>query len=384
MPGDLSRVLRLVLDSNRSFRPSSETSAGIRMIRPLLVLFMMLAHVYALDSIRVLTNTLPLNFENWLTVFLEQVLAKTGVPLLSLISGYLAVYSFHRYGYFDLLARKARRLILPMVWANLAFILLITYPGQAENPQLRSDLSIYPFDLYGWFQAIFAFYKLPANQPLFFLKDLFTCFLLLPLLVWIARLRYLNILVIPWMAWKCIYLETAFIFPVYPIWFFRFDIVFAFYLGILLFLNSKELLIEHRAVRVFWMAMYAIVGAAVAMFYVVHAKQEQTVVFLWLDFTVKVVSVLGCISIMTILVERPGSIGRFLTWLSPYSYSMFLVHAIIFDFYHRLYIKWFGWPEFFGTTGIAYLVVLFIVAVFLAVLMKMAWRNVISWAPARV
>ena len=84
-------MIRLLAETDHSFIPQPDTSAAIRVIRPLLILFMMLAHVYALDSARILASVMPLNFENWFTVYLKSVLAKTGVPLLSLISGYLAL-----------------------------------------------------------------------------------------------------------------------------------------------------------------------------------------------------------------------------------------------------------------------------------------------------
>lgn len=373
----------LMTQLDSTFRPSEKTSSAIRTIRPLLILFMMLAHIYALDSNGILNNALPLNFDNWFTVYLESALAKTGVPLLSLISGYLAVLSLQKFGYFGLLRRKVVRLVWPLFWGNLIFILLITYPVQAVDPNYRADLSVYPFDPYGWFQATFAFYKLPANQPLFFLKDLFTCFLLMPLLVWVARIRYVNLVVIVWMAWKCIYLDTAFIFQVFPLWFFRFDIVFAFYLGILLFINSKDLWIRSRALRGVSLVLFPIAGAAASVLYVIYARQDQTTLFLWADFLVKVSSVVGCISLMNLLSKGPNPVSRFLNWLSPYSYSMFLTHAITFNFYHRAFIDWFGWPEFFRVSGMLYIVFLMIFAVAVAVLCRMAWQKIINRAPVR-
>lgn len=367
-----------------NYVPSGDTSAAITLIRPLLIFFMMLAHLFILDSEGVLNRALPLTLDNWLTVFLKSILSKSGVPLLSLISGYLAVYSLRNYGYFRLLLNKARRLLWPLVWANLLFILLITWPTQAANPAERPDLAIHPFNLYGWFQATFAFYKLPANQPLFFLKDLFTCFLLLPLLLAAARVRYLNFLVLVWMAYKCIYLKSVFILPVYPTWFFRFDIVFAFYTGMLLFLHGKSLVIASRKLNFALVGGFAAVCCAVGAIYVLLPKAEHNVLFLWLDFTVKVVSVFGSIALMSLLHANPGPFSRLLRYLSPYAYSMFLTHAFSFTFYHRLFLRHFGQPDFFGWSGSLYIVGIFAVAIALAVGLRMAWgrlsTRVSSWA----
>jgi succinoglycan biosynthesis protein ExoH len=317
-------------------------------------------------------------------VFLKSILSKSGVPLLSLISGYLAVHSLRNYGYFRLLLNKTRRLLWPLVWANLLFILLITWPTQAANPGERPDLAIHPFNFYGWFQATFAFYKLPANQPLFFLKDLFTCFLLLPLLLAVARIRYLNLLVLVWMAYKCIYLKSVFILPIYPTWFFRFDIVFAFYAGMLLFLHGKPLVIARRKLNFALVGGFAAVCCGVGAIYVLLAKAEHIVLFLWLDFAVKVVSVFGSIALMSLLHANPGPFPRLLRFLSPYAYSMFLTHAFSFTFYHRLFLRYFGQPEFFGWSGSIYILGILAVAISLAVGLRMAWGRLLtrasSWA----
>jgi succinoglycan biosynthesis protein ExoH len=361
-----------------NYLPSRETSAAITLVRPLLIFFMMLAHLFALNNVAVMNGDLPLTLDNWLTVFLKSILSKSGVPLLSLISGYLAVYSLRKYGYFRLLLKKARRLLWPLVWANLLFILLITWPAQAANPAERPDLAIHPFNFYGWFQATFAFYKLPANQPLFFLKDLFTCFLLLPLLLALARIRYLNFLVLAWWAYKCIYLQSVFILPIYPTWFFRFDIVFAFYCGILLFLHGKPLVIANRALNFALVGGFAAVCCAVGAVYVLLPGPDHNTLFLWLDFTVKVVSVFGSVALMSLLHARQGAFSRLLRYLSPYAYSLFLTHAFSFHFYHRLFLRFFGGPEFFGWSGILYIVGIFAVATVLAVVMRIAWEWLFS------
>lgn len=357
----------------------AHTSRAIVLIRPLLILFMMLAHLGALNNAVVMREALPLTFDNWFAVFLKSALAKSGVPLLSLISGYLAVYSLHKYGYLRILWRKAGRLVWPLVWANLLFIILIIYPAQAADPSYRSDLEIYPFDPMGWFRATFAFYRLPANQPLFFLKDLYTCFLLIPLLVAVARIRYLNVLVAVWMAWKCIYLQTAFLVPVYPVWFLRFDIVFAFYVGIMLYLNTGSLVIESRRLNLALAITFPLACGLAAAGYVVLAKEEHTTLFLWLDFIVKLISVVGCIGLMSLLVARDTVISRALARLSPYAYTLFLTHAFFFTWFDMAWQRYLGHPDFFGPGGLAYLLLIYLTAVVAAVLLRLAWTGFAGW-----
>ena len=367
-------------DLPQAFVPSKQTSAAIRMIRPLLVLFITFAHFSILDDLSRMNSAAALDFENWLMVFLKSGLAKSGVPLLSLISGYLAVVSLERYGYLKVLLRKARRLVWPLFWSNLLFLILITYPDQAQDPNVRPDLKIYPFNLMGWFQATFAYYKMPANEPLYFLKDLFTCFLLAPLLLVVARVRYLNVAVIAWMAYKCIYLQSAFFFEVYPLWFMRFDIVFAFYVGILLNFWKKDLVIESLKVNLGLVLLFLAAASLGSAAYVVLAKPEHLTFFLWSDFIVKVCSVLGCIAIMSLLVSHQGRLSRLLDRWSPFAYTLFLTHVFAFTFFTRAYLHYFSVPDFFRLSGILYLVLMLVTAVTASIALKMLW----SWSVTKV
>jgi hypothetical protein len=105
---------------------------------------------------------------------------------------------------------------------------------------------------------------------------------------------------------------------------------------------------------------------------------DHNTLFLWLDFTVKVVSVFGSVALMSLLHARQGAFSRLLRYLSPYAYSLFLTHAFSFHFYHRLFLRFFGGPEFFGWSGILYIVGIFAVATVLAVVMRIAWEWLFS------
>jgi len=371
------------IDWKQGFVPASDTSAAIRMIRPLLILFITFAHLFMLDHISRMNIAAELNFDNWLMVFLKACLAKSGVPLLSLISGYLAVVSLERYGYGKVVLKKAVRLVWPLFWSNLLFIILITYPGQAQDPNFRPDLQIYPFNLLGWFQATFAFYRLPANEPLYFLKDLYTCFLLLPLLLVVSRIRYLNVAVIAWMAYKCIYLKTDFFIEIFPLWFFRFDIVFAFYVGILLNTWQKNLVIENRNISKGLLVLFLSVAGLASVAYVVLAMPEHPDFFLWTDFVVKVSGVAGCIGIMSLLTSRQGWLSRGLSRLSPFAYTLFLTHVFSFTFFTRAYLHFFPVPEFFRFSGCMYIILMLLTAITVSIVLKTAWEGLVAKVRSR-
>lgn len=366
------------LDLTRGFSPSAQTSTAIRVVRPLLIILMSFAHIGILDQVSRINTAATLDFTNWMIVFLKACLAKSGVPLLSLISGYLSVVTLEKYGYFKVLLRKARRLVWPLFWSNLLFIVLITYPAQALDPSVRPDLDIYPFNAMGWFQATFAYYKIPANEPLYFLKDLYTCFLLLPLLVLVARVKFLNVAVIVWMAYKCIYLQSALFFEVFPLWFLRFDIVFAFYIGILLFYWKKNLFIDNRNLSIGLAVLFPLTSGLASAMYVVLARPEHLTLFLWTDFFVKLCSVLGCIAIMSLLVLNAGKLTRALTWLSPFSYTLFLTHLFSFTFFNKAYLDLFSAPEFFRLSGVLYLVSILATAILVSIVLKAVWSGLVK------
>jgi hypothetical protein len=372
------------IERAQGFVPTKQTSSAIRMIRPLLILFMTFAHFSILDDLGKINSAATLDFDNWLMVFLKSGLAKSGMPLLSLISGYLAVVSLERYGYGQVLLRKAKRLVWPLFWSNLLFIILITYPAQALDPNVRPDLQIYPFKLLGWFQATFAFYRIPANEPLYFLKDLYTCFLLLPLLLVVARVRYLNVAVIVWMAYKCIYLQSAFFFEIFPLWFMRFDIVFAFYVGILLNFWKKDLVIENLRVNLGLVMLFFTAASLASVAYVVLVKSEHLSFFLWSDFFVKVCGVAGCIAIMSLLVCHQGRLSRLLNRLSPFAYTLFLTHLFSFTFFKGFYLGHFPTPDFFGFSGILFIVLMLMTAVLVSIVLQTVWYRIVAMAGARV
>jgi len=112
--------------------------------------------------------------------------------------------------------------------------------------------------------------------------------------------------------------------------------------------------------------------------YVVLAKPEHIELFLWLDFLVKLCSVLGCIAIMSLLAMNPGRVARFLEWLSPYAYTLFLTHLLVFTFFTRAWRSLAGEPDFFGFSGVAYILVMLFTAVTAAIVLKKGWGGMIT------
>jgi len=68
-----------------------------------------------------------IDFTAWnvLRLTLTAVMSPIGMPLLSVISGFLVVSFFKKYGFNGLLKKKVARIIVPMVVWNFTFATLI-------------------------------------------------------------------------------------------------------------------------------------------------------------------------------------------------------------------------------------------------------------------
>jgi len=130
---------------------------------------------------------------DWLRVFLGDSLFRIGVPCLSAISGYLL---FRRglsgFRYQSVVRSKLDTVVLPFLQWNLTLLLLILVMQLAQV-----GIGYFP-DFWNSGAAEFANSAIalqgyPINLPLYFLRDLFVCILLSPLLAaLVARAPWLT------------------------------------------------------------------------------------------------------------------------------------------------------------------------------------------------
>lgn len=124
---------------------------------------------------------------DWLRVFLGDALFRIGVPCLSAISGYLL---FRRgmsgFDYPATIRSKSKTVLLPfLLWngALFAVVLLVQLfdVGVGYFPDLWNAS---PREIISHGTAL---EELPVNVPLYFLRDLFVCILLSPVLAFLMR-----------------------------------------------------------------------------------------------------------------------------------------------------------------------------------------------------
>ncbi len=125
-------------------------------------------------------DALPPEAHRWpgvIKLFFDYGPLRAGVPVLSMISGYLLFLRPYP-SYATLVRRKIGTLLVPFLAWNGAVVLLHALRGQNDLASLAGPAT----DLGAWLAALGSFLDAPPNYPTYFLIDLFVLALLSPLL----------------------------------------------------------------------------------------------------------------------------------------------------------------------------------------------------------
>lgn len=152
------------------------TSARIEILRILLIVAIIFVHIPFDDETSPYRD--DAHWANWFVLLIRDGFGRLGVPLLSIISGYLAATSKHVY--LELWRRKVKTLLIPFLMFNISVATFVAVL------QLNGAGTFWPWFVDGgalaWANAFFSVTDRPVNEPLYFLRDLFLCFLFLPVL----------------------------------------------------------------------------------------------------------------------------------------------------------------------------------------------------------
>lgn len=146
-----------------------QLSECISLARVLCILLLVYAHAQPYSS-GVPTTLLS---QEGVIYFLRLLLGQGSVPLLSVVSGYLLAKSMSARSFSDELKNKLYSLIVPLVLWNLIYIFKEFLEAGLAGIPAASD----------WPNAVLAISAAPAMMPLYFLRDVFVCFLMSPLLL---------------------------------------------------------------------------------------------------------------------------------------------------------------------------------------------------------
>lgn len=159
---------------------SPATSDAIRVAR-VLALFLM-SYVHVRPGAAVLTADAFDGAGDVVESVLFNVLSRGAVPLLSIVSAVLVHQTLNRKGVGDFIADKARTLLVPMVFWNAVMLAMVFAFYGATG-----DARLLPEGWLGHVNALFALTDRPINTPLAFLRDVFVCAALSPLILGVLK-----------------------------------------------------------------------------------------------------------------------------------------------------------------------------------------------------
>lgn len=155
---------------------SRSTSLRISIARVLCIVLVTFVHVQPGIAENVYTQ--PVDSFGLVYFLLTRVIGLSSVSLLGIVSGLLIAGSLTK-GALSTITSKVRSLVVPLIaWNVVMFVLIIIYAQLSGNWEKLPEAS--PL---GIANAFLALREWPLVVPLWFLRDLFVCSLLAPLLV---------------------------------------------------------------------------------------------------------------------------------------------------------------------------------------------------------
>lgn len=286
---------------------SDTTSRSISIARVICIFFVMFVHVWPgtaqFDPSRGV-RALDIFYH-----FITDVLGRSSVPLLTVISGWLIGMTYSG-RWARLVASRWQSLIVPLFLWNVAMLAVL---------MLADVTGVQPFAWRStsWLDMLLAATQPSVNIPLAFLRDLFICVLLAPALLWSVKSH-------PWAIIPLGVLAASYaIFGAPSIFLLRPMILMFFFFGLVL--GARRIDIAAGAIR------WPLVGAALAIVAVLftfdivpglsgggwHAPE--------IIMRAAVAYLFWC---ATLMLER-SHIGAWLAQWAPHIFTVFCSHAII-------------------------------------------------------
>jgi len=259
--------------------------------------------------------------------WLRDVLARITVPVLTVISGFLAWRSACSRSYVKLVAEKVRRILLPFLLWNLIALGLVFLMFRLFGLDFADHLARIqsPGD---FLRVVVAHNAMPVNLPTYFLRDLFLILLCVPIFSLLTRRLWLGLLVAMVLSGLMLTVLPLFISLGGNVILYRNDMPLFFLLGFIIARHGNGLPSPSSLVSVVVCVglLMASLGIAVAL------GQLKPPVELYLRLR----PLLGLLAlaalpfaISLIVAGRERWPVLALQRLSPYSYSIFLSHFLI-------------------------------------------------------
>ena len=133
-----------------------------------------------------LTETAPGVFP-FIKALFQHAIFRASVPVLTFISGYLLFKAKLDLNFIDLLTKKTRTILIPLIVFNVPLAIAAYFIQSRQLLAHDFTLQLYPFNLEVWANAVLGLFASPINYPLNFLRDLFVLSLLSPIIGLLVR-----------------------------------------------------------------------------------------------------------------------------------------------------------------------------------------------------
>jgi hypothetical protein len=258
----------------------------------------------------------------------SRLLGLSSVSLLSVVSGYFIVSSLLKSGVVRLMLSKLRTLVVPLLAWNVAMLALLSAYGAMTGKW--HDMP--EFSVMGVANALLALTRWPLDVPLWFLRDLFVCCVLSPLLyIGLKRLPVMTILVI--VAYT-LFGEDLLILQ-------RPQLLLFFGLGMWLRIAGTDGPAIDRLSRLLTLGLVVMVAIflTIRIERVLLSEMDDTL-RLALDTLLRV-TMAGGFWLLTGAI-RHSALAKLCARLEPYAFFLFCSHAIFFNFAGIAFRRVFG------------------------------------------
>ncbi len=293
-----------------------DLSDRVRIARFLCIFLMMFVHVEPGISANVYDRDAGL-FDLIYFIF-ARLFGLSSVSLLSVVSGYFVVASLGKAGFGRFALSKARTLVVPLLAWNLLMLALLAVYGQLTGKWQQMP----EFSVLGMADALLALTKWPLDVPLWFLRDLFVCCLLSPLLF--IGLKRAPVIVMLVLGAYMVFGEDWLILQ-------RPQLLLFFALGMWLRITGPDMQAIDRMARLLTvgLAIMIVVFVTIRLERVLLTEMEETL-RLALDTLLRV-TMAGGFWLLTGMMQHTV-LASLCMRLEPHAFFLFCSHAILFHF----------------------------------------------------
>lgn len=319
----------------------NEASCAVTLARPILILLVCIAHIPGIAGYESNYDQYY-DLSSLLAVFIKDFLARGAVPILTVISGYFAYFSFQKHSYFFFIKLKIGRLLLPFILWNVIALVFFYYLWQITGrivggiDQIHSPLN--------FLKATLGVYQLPINPPTYFVRDLFILMLAMPVFEILCKspLRLmLSIVAYGYFFWSLPGMTFDLNGVIIPLTY-RTDSTVFFMLGVsLASMNIKVPHIRRYSAWVFTILLL-ILGGFISM--TISAFNPTAMEYVQARSMIGVLFILAAPALLSQLIATQDF--RYARWVkrfSPYTFVLFLSHALTTQVFVMVTHQIFGW-----------------------------------------